>query len=355
LTFYCRFIDIISRSSATCENHGDMTILCCKMEIIGITAYAISMQTDARSANPYVKRIQYLGEINRLKRITVFLRTVASLCDVDNTERRYERTSLANDHGVDQEEKAFIEDCRLRLQALTAARSFPEIVDDLVCRYVIAYAERAANRRVPLVGECNKIRDIANLYHDGTIKEIITALTASYSNSASPGKASEGATLLISLNQRNAIKISGGTPELRKKVKSALNSLPKPPNSKADTRRTFLEMTVHKKLEQTTVPEWYLAYIQPEPQDYAVYDDGNHQPLESILPSASENHGGFYEYTFLWLTIQELPKEQQNAIGKFLRPRDYDGNLINTLYQADTEDIYRVLTYLKRRPSRQNQ
>ena len=101
-------------------------------------------------------------------------------------------------------------------------------------------------------------------------------------------------------------------------------------------------------LEKTVILGWRCTFIEAPAADYAVYDDGNLQPLAGILPTATESHGGFYEHSFLWLTIQALPAEQQQAIGKFLRPKDFDGELATVLFQADSEDIYRVLTYLNR-------
>jgi hypothetical protein len=303
---------------------------------------------DVRSSNPYTKHVRYLGEINRLKRITIFLRTVTTLCDVDNVDRRYQRGALAADHGEEAEEKAFIEDCRLRLQAVSECNKYPEVYDDLLCRFIIDYARKAAQRRVPLVGDCNRLKNLARFYHDGHIKDVVTALIASYVNNTAPGRADQGVNVRITLTQRNALKVIGGTPELRKKVKAALSSLPKLPNKEDATRKGFLSTAVRTTLEQTAVPGWHCNYIEVAAAEYAVYNDGSLRPLADIQPTAGDYHGGFYEHAFLLLTIQQLSPEQQQAIGKFLRPKDFDGNMTNLIRTADTEDIYRVLTYLHR-------
>lgn len=312
-----------------------------------IKRYATSMQ-DVRSSNPYIKRVQYLGEINRLKRITIFLRTVQTLCDLTSSEKRWQRYELARDHGNDAEEKVFIEDTRLRLRAVAAARRYPEIVDDLLCRYLIDYAERASDRRIPLVGDLNRLKDIAKMYHDGGIKDVTTALFVGYVNNPTPGQASEGTNILVSLTQRNTIKVISSKMELRKKVKTALSSLPKPANKQDQTRKDFLNTTVRTALEKAKVDGWYCNYIEANAADYAILEDSSLSPLDSVFPSATENHGGYYEQSFLWMAINELSDDQKQALGKFLRPKDYDGNLSNTVYKADSEDVYRVLTYLKR-------
>jgi hypothetical protein len=303
---------------------------------------------DVRSANPYIKRIQYLGEINRLKRITIFLRTVQSLCDIGSQQRRGQRNHLVQEHGAGAEERAFIEDCRLRLQAIAVASQYPEIYDDLLCRYLTAAAEKAAQRRVPLAGDCSRIADVAKLYHDGGIKDVTTALYVSYVNNSAPGQASEGLNLLIALTQRNAIKIMGASPELRKKVRAALHSLPKLPDKQNVTRQAFLNTSVRSVIEKTAVSGWHCSYIEPEAADYAILDDGSLSPLESVFPSALETHGGFYEHTFLWTVVRELPADHQQALGKFLRPKGFNGDLATTVNRADSEDVYRVLLYLQR-------
>lgn len=303
---------------------------------------------DVRSVNPYIKRIQYLGEINRLKRITTFLRTVQTICEVTGSEHRWQRQQLSQEHGPESEERAFIEDSRLRLQAVAAAKAYPEIYNDLLCRYLIEHATKAASRRVPLVGSLNRIRDVAKMYHDGDIKDIITALYVSYVNNPTPGKASQGTNLLLTLTQRNTLKLMGATTDLRKKVKTGLHGLAKPANKLEATRKNFLNQTVRNALPNIALGEWHLSYIGPDPADYAILADGSLSPLETIRPTAVDSHGGFYEHSFLWSVIQELTEEQRQAMGKFLRPKDFDGNLAATVNQADSEDIYRVLMYLKR-------
>lgn len=303
---------------------------------------------DVRSSNPYIKRVQYLGEINRLKRITIFLRTVQTLCDVDTLEHSRKRNLAATDQGEEVEERVFIEDCRQRLEAVAACQRYPEIQDDLLCRYLLNQALKASQRRVPLVGDCNRLRDIAKLYHDGTLKDVVTALVVSYVNDPVPGKASEGVNIVIALNQRNAIRVSGLDNELRKRIKTALRTLPKVTDKHDATRRSFLNEDVRSLVEKTEIPGWHCSYIHVNATDYAVYDDGTLAQLEDIFPSATKTHGGFYERTFLTTIVGELPTDQQHALGKFLRPKNFDGNIHNTIQHADTEDIYRVLLYLRR-------
>jgi len=304
------------------------------------------MQPNTRPASPYAGHVQAVGEANRLKRLNTFLELVVHLCEVDGGE--YMRYKIGDERSPEEEERDFIEDCRLRLRAVAACRKYPEIYEDLLCRYLIEHAGRASDKRVPLVGDCNRLKKLAQMYHTGTIKGLVTALAVTYANSGEPGQASEGATVLVTLGQRNAIRVQGGVLELRKRLRTALSGLPKLDDAETETRVTFLEAQVRDIVAKTEIPGWHCVQIAVYPADYALYKNGDLERMDHIFPENAAAHGGFYEHAFLRLTVDALTDEQKTAMARFLRPKDYDGNFDHLLQFADMEDIYRVLTYLRR-------